>query len=48
MTGYSQELHESLADYYRIFRGIPAPSNPITVFFWDQIEAEERAEGIHG
>jgi hypothetical protein len=46
--GFSGGLHEELAKYYRIYRGVPAPANPITVFFWDQIEAEERIEGVRG
>jgi hypothetical protein len=45
----SAELHEELAKYYRTFyRGVPAPSNPATVFYWDQIEKAEAEEGVRG
>lgn len=44
----SQELHEKLAQFYRNWRGDPAPTNSYTEHQWERIERQEAEEAAHG
>lgn len=40
----SRDLHEELADIYRVYRGVMAPVNANILSLWSQIELLEARE----